>query len=70
MAGSYNHCRNEDGSFSFDLIENMGDAWEACEMMFFMIGWLAHGDQGQIKAAEQAYYNSVYPHNRDTHDPA
>jgi len=34
MAGSYKHCVSEDGSFRFDLIENMGDAHEACEDMF------------------------------------
>ena len=60
MAGSYRHCRNEEtGQFYFDLIENLGDAEEACEMMFFMIGWLAHGDQAQIQAAEEAYYASL-----------
>jgi len=37
MAGSYQHCLNEDGTFRFDLIENMGDAYEACEEMFELI---------------------------------
>lgn len=31
MAGSLNHIVNEDGSFTMDLIENMGDAEEALE---------------------------------------
>lgn len=38
MAGSYRHCCNDDGSFTFDLIENMGDAREACEDMHGIIG--------------------------------
>ena len=33
MTGSYGHCCNDDGSFRFDLIENLGDAHEACEDM-------------------------------------
>lgn len=37
MAGSYKHCCNDDGSFRFDLIENMGDAHETCEEMHGMI---------------------------------
>lgn len=44
MAGSYQHCRKEDGGFDFDLIENMGDAHEACEEMFWMIHVLTNGD--------------------------
>ncbi len=34
MAGSYKHLVAEDGTFTFDLIENMGDAYEACEECF------------------------------------
>lgn len=41
MAGSFSHCLGDDGKFRFDLIENMGDAHEACEEMFDMILWLA-----------------------------
>jgi hypothetical protein len=55
MAGSYRHCCNEDGSFGFDLIENLGDAHEACDMMFWMINYLAK-DHEKIKEAEEAYY--------------
>ena len=63
MAGSYGHCCNDDGSFRFDLIENMGDAHEACEQMHTMIWWLARkfGMQANqlIAEAEKAYHNSV-----------
>ncbi len=37
MAGSYNHLVAEDGSFSMELIENMGDAHEALEECFEII---------------------------------
>jgi hypothetical protein len=40
MAGSLNHMIAEDGSFDFDLIENMGDAHEACEECFDIIAAL------------------------------
>ena len=55
MAGSYRHCRNRK-RFWFDLIENMGDAHEACQQMFWMIRYLSDGDEKKIKAAEAAYY--------------
>ncbi len=42
-----------------DLIENLGDAHEALEMMFFMIAHLSGGDQRKIKASENAYYASL-----------
>lgn len=50
MAGSYAHCRAEDGSFRFELIENLGDAYEACEEMFWMIEVLA-ADEAEIEEA-------------------
>jgi len=60
MAGSYRHCTNDDGSFRSedfsDLIENLGDAYEACEMMHWMIGYLAGGDKQKIEDAEHAFY--------------
>jgi hypothetical protein len=34
MAGSIKHVTAEDGSFTFDLIDNMGDAYEACAELF------------------------------------
>lgn len=66
MAGSFGHCNKDDGSFTFDLIDNMGDAHEACEMMHFMIHYLADGfDRTKdpkeiIKQAEEAYYRKTY----------
>lgn len=65
MAGSYRHVCKEDGSFIEEeftqLIENLGDAWEACEMMHHMIGYLAQGNVIKIKKAEQAYHHSINP---------
>lgn len=34
MAGSLRHIVDENGEFRWDLIENMGDAHEACFEMF------------------------------------
>ena len=60
MAGSYKHCTNEDGSFRSedftDLIENLGDAYEACEEMHWMINYLAGGDKTKIEEALEAFY--------------
>lgn len=57
MAGSYGHCEDDDtGSFRFDLIENMGDAHEACFDMYHIIRILTKGDRAAIKAAEDVMY--------------
>lgn len=56
MAGSYAHLVAEDGAFQFDLIENLGDAHEACEECFDIIHTLSGGDQAKIDAAVEAYY--------------
>lgn len=68
MAGSYRHCEGDDGSFRFYTIENMGDAYEACEMMYFMVKFLAIDDresalpEERIAQAEAAYFQ----HKRNT----
>ncbi len=63
MAGSYKHCCNEDGSFReddfADMIENLGDAHEACEQMHWMIQYLAGHDSNRIAEAEEAYYAAM-----------
>jgi hypothetical protein len=63
MAGSYNHCTTDDGSFTFDLIDNLGDAHEACEEMHAMIRYLAGGDPLKIETAHHAYLAQAYPHH-------
>lgn len=46
MAGSYNHCIDEDGNLLdnerlVDMLENGGDVYEAVEELYGMIWWLA-----------------------------
>lgn len=50
MAGSYNHCVHHDNDVSaedqgkfrgVDLLDHLGDAYEALEEMYGMIWWLA-----------------------------
>jgi hypothetical protein len=59
MAGSYSHLRDaQTGQFRFDLIENLGDAYEACEECFFLIAYLTGNDQGRIEEAVTYYYQA------------
>jgi len=37
MAGSFKHLVGEHDEFTFDFIENMGDAYEACEDCYHLI---------------------------------
>jgi len=45
MAGSWGHITTDDGNFRSDTfwdgIENLGDAWEASQMCFGMVQFLA-----------------------------
>ena len=43
MAGGYLSCMGKHGFFDFECIENLGDAHEACEELYYMINRLAHG---------------------------
>jgi len=54
MAGSFSHCDN-DGWFTFDRIENMGDAYEACEEMHWMVRALSEGDKERIAWARNSF---------------
>lgn len=63
MAGSYNHCVKKSGklrreSFS-DMIENLGDAYEAVEEMYGMIWYLASGNAGLVEIARRSYKNGL-----------
>lgn len=72
LAGSYKHVCKKNGKFRDDfddfsgMIENLGDAYEACEEMHFMIGHLAGGDRAKIRKAIVAFDAS----KRALHDPA
>lgn len=69
MAGSYNHIINSKGDLrdneSFvQMIENLGDAYEAVEEMFGMIWYLAHmapdaGTMSPVDLVEHARQNSA-----------
>lgn len=52
MAGSYRMIINEDGGFcGTDLIEGLGDAYEALEECYEMIQYLTGGDKRKIYEA-------------------
>jgi hypothetical protein len=52
MAGSYRHVVDKDGEFiGVELIDNLGDAYEALEEMYDMIQHLSRGDRVQIHEA-------------------
>lgn len=60
MAGSYNHCIAKDGQLLLprqftDMIENLGDAFEAIEEFYGMVWYLAEGDASRVEAARQRY---------------
>ena len=54
MAGSYKHLTDDNGAFRFDLIENMGDAHEACQEMWTVINLMEEGLS--LKVALDHYY--------------
>jgi hypothetical protein len=58
MAGSYKHVIGDDGEFiGTDLIDNLGDAYEALEEMYDMIEYLTRGDRVKI---HEAWRNGHY----------
>lgn len=65
MAGSYHHCIQtlKDGTIRFrgvELIENLGDAYEALEEMFDMIEFLSGSDKQRILDAHEAHCRKRY----------
>jgi hypothetical protein len=56
MAGSYRHTINDDGTFrGVDLLDHLGDAFEALEEMYGMIWYLADGSAARVEEARQNY---------------
>lgn len=51
MAGSLNHIVDDDGKFTMELIDNLGDAHEALEECFEIIRWLTSGDKAKVNNA-------------------
>ena len=56
MAGAYEACIDENKvtEFTSDLIENLGDATEALQHMFYMIQYLTNSDLTKIAEASEA----------------
>ena len=51
MAGSFRHIVDRDnGNFTMDLIENLGDAEEALEECFQIITKLSDGDRKKVSS--------------------
>ena len=63
MAGSFNHVCDDNGTFRFDLIENLGDAHEACEQMHALIMKLSGGDPAKVRVAMDAVQADRMPSN-------
>ena len=69
MAGSYNHCVDgETGKLYVNedliqMVENLGDAYEAIEEMYGMIWWLAnqtdHPPEVMVEDAHRAYQDGL-----------
>jgi hypothetical protein len=66
MAGSYKYCK-VDGKFSMAHIENMRDAAEALEMMYWMISDLSGGDAVKIEDSQKMYFQDrhLHPENHE-----
>ena len=63
MAGSLNHIIDSDGTFTMDLIDNLGEAHEALEECFNLIIELSEGNMLLVSRACRA---CNYP---DPYDP-
>lgn len=63
MAGSYLHVTGPDLSFiGTDLIDNLGDAYEALEECHAMITYLTGNDRSKIHEAWlEGYFKKNYP---------
>lgn len=63
MAGSYRHITNADGAFQgTDLIDNVGDAYEALLECYEMIQYLSGGDKRKIhEAYVEGYFKKHCP---------
>jgi hypothetical protein len=56
MAGSYKHIVDENGAFrGVELLDHLGDAYEALQECYGMIMFLAFGDLKRVEQARQHY---------------
>jgi len=51
MAGSLNHIIGDDGKFTMELIENLGDAYETLEECYALIIELSGNDMTKVSKA-------------------
>ena len=66
MAGSYRHITDSDNEFrGIDLIDNLGDAYEALEECWEMIKILAGNDKRKIFEAQEEYVRLFNPDYAD-----
>lgn len=66
MAGSYRHVTDKGGAFTgIDRLDNLGDAYEALDEMYWMIQILAGGVNDRIIYAERLAQRI----QRDRHRP-
>lgn len=65
MAGSFRHVVDEDVQFrGTELLDHLGDAYEALEEMYDMLMWLTDGDK---KALYEAWlYGHITKHCPDS----
>jgi len=64
MAGSYRHVTDKDNNLISnerfpEMIENLGDAYETIEEMWYIIDILANGDKSKIADAHLKYIERV-----------
>lgn len=70
MAGSLNHIIGEDGLFTMDLIDNLGDAHEALEECYELIIELSGGDMKKVSTAcNKCNFPDPYTEDRYSDDP-
>lgn len=71
MAGSLNHIIDDDGRFTMDLIDNLGDAHEALEECYALIIELSKGNMTKVsKACKKFGFVDPYEkENRFEDDP-
>lgn len=70
MAGSYKHVIDDNGKLRsnedfINYIENLGDAYEAIEEMYYIIQYLSGNDTDSINEALEWFYEKQPQHNDD-----
>lgn len=67
MAGSYRHVVADDGSFrGTELLDGLGDAYEALEEFYNMIQYLTGGDKVKIHEAwKKGHVAKRYPRSNE-----